>query len=1821
MEFGGDATVGEGRIEAHGKSAVRVWALSKVSDSNGNYFTISYWEDGIGEYRPKEINYTYNVAAGMTTATRKVVFGYDENGVNRADKIPQWVGGSKILTTKLLTSVKTYAPASTSTSTPVLVRDYRLEYETGTATSRSRLKRIRECDAAGNCLPSNAQPAWQFTWQEGGNGTHQTLSHTVPNGTFRNAYKWSGDFNGDGKTDLLSDENGKLWTHLSNGDGTYAAPLQFTYASASYNNLYTWIGDFNADGLDDFLSNKNGKLYLYRTNTDGTYTLVSSLTYTSSKMEVNNLWIGDANGDGKDDVITYKNSKIYTYLSTGTGLADPPLEYNIGNSGWFAGSFTRLGDFNGDGLIDIFSRNSGWGNTYINLGNGQFQLFRASTSGVMTDYTMVMGDYNGDGKTDIVSIGSSGTSIHTHFSKGDGTFEVVTYAVPPPLFINAFDTVFAGDYNGDGKADLFTLADESVGQYVYTFFSKGDGTYTPFTQTTTLFAQLNAELGDFKGDGKDSVVSFSNSQIKTHAYLGAYPDLTTQIVNPFGGTNDLTYKPLTDPSVYLKHTDNACPAAENPCYSTKHLQYPLYVVSKLLVKDGLENWGSDPDHVYTRDYNYEGARAHHWGRGGLGFRVMIEVDVSANAKTKTFYNQFFPKTGLPESIEYDRTDGVPFKETIHDYWDEGAYSGVPTLRFVAPKSVNILEWDGSMTQYRTIRREFWYDSAATGNLSRTLHSGDLGNANDQRDEVTQWIPVDPTAWLHRAKTRQLKDGSGNILREKFLYYDNQAHGVLGSFGLVTKEESNAVSGIGQPDNAVFLYTHDSASGVRTSITDPRNCTTTTVYESTKTFPSSIALCSNISAINFMMTYEYDPRHGVVKSRTAPYHVGDSPLPTTTYDYDGFGRPTKTTGPLDSSSTYGTETKQYLDWGDPGLQRVTTLRTEDHGTANVLWTEEYFDGLGRIDKVRREGPDTSVTGRTIVTDIVFDSRNLTTKRSAPYFINSSGTPQETPKLDLFNYDPLGRASQVTHADGSYATQVHERGVVTFTNERGKVTKRHFDGLEQLIKVQEFNGSSTYDTVYERDAAGSLTKVTNALGHITSIGYDLLGRKRTMCDPNMGTTPTQSACSIASPPTGAWVYTYNTAGDLLTQKDAKNQILTFTYDELGRPKTKKQGTTSISEWTYDNPAVMHSKGRVTEVRDRPVTQNTITNFWYDVLGQVIQSQRILMGTPYIMSQTYDALGRIKTETFPAPDNEIVTYNYNEAGWLKSVNNYINDVQYDARGQKTSLTYANSRVTSWTYDPNRFWIASQSTTGSQQSLSYVHDPVGNITSITDNLFTASRSFTYDDLNRLNTASGTFGVNQSPQNCSYGYNAIGNLENKCGATLSYNAAMHPSAVTHNSATNKSYLYDDNGNMTARGNQTLVWDIENRVTSVSISGGSSTNMEYDYSGMRVKKAGPNGTTLFPFKGYEIDPSNTRTKFIKIGNETFAAAKRTSSGTTTQLFYHNDHLGGVHVVTDSAGNRCQLNEYDPWGAVSRSDATNPACEPTHRFTGQELDPETGFYYYGGRYYDQETGRFVSADPYVQEPDVPQNLNRYTYVLNNPVALVDPSGHFFWIPALVSALVGAVSVAAPTLFAVEGVLTTLGVVAQATAIASNVASAAMLTAQLQKQAELSKPTADRTTQRNVDKYAQQKAPNRVSKVDPRDGSPDELGVESPAIEPLDAVLVVRGLLNTSINVLTRKAAKKLNLPDDVWNKNAPRQVQPGTRRIQHEKYNPKTGELEKSDVYYDQYGRQIGRTDHTTHGRPEIHTNPHHHSTEYSPGYSPKGKESAPIPGRFPGGEY
>jgi RHS repeat-associated protein len=116
-----------------------------------------------------------------------------------------------------------------------------------------------------------------------------------------------------------------------------------------------------------------------------------------------------------------------------------------------------------------------------------------------------------------------------------------------------------------------------------------------------------------------------------------------------------------------------------------------------------------------------------------------------------------------------------------------------------------------------------------------------------------------------------------------------------------------------------------------------------------------------------------------------------------------------------------------------------------------------------------------------------------------------------------------------------------------------------------------------------------------------------------------------------------------------------------------------------------------------------------------------------------------------------------------------------------------------------------------------------------------------------------------------------------------------------------------------------------------------------------------------------------------------------SSAGQKVYFYHTDAAGTPVAMTDANGNVVWKADYKPFGE-EQSVTLTP--ENNVKFVGKEKDKETGLYYFGARYMDAKTGRFVSVDPKgISEKDLlnPQRLNRYNYSLNNPYRYIDPDG--------------------------------------------------------------------------------------------------------------------------------------------------------------------------------------------------------------------------------------
>ena len=202
---------------------------------------------------------------------------------------------------------------------------------------------------------------------------------------------------------------------------------------------------------------------------------------------------------------------------------------------------------------------------------------------------------------------------------------------------------------------------------------------------------------------------------------------------------------------------------------------------------------------------------------------------------------------------------------------------------------------------------------------------------------------------------------------------------------------------------------------------------------------------------------------------------------------------------------------------------------------------------------------------------------------------------------------------------------------------------------------------------------------------------------------------------------------------------------------------------------------------------------------------------------------------------------------------------------------------------------------------------------------------------------------------------------------------------------------YDANGNMVKRnkglaGQQTLVWDAQNRLSQVQDNNGDLLEQYwYDVDGARVKKISGSTTTYTFFSHYEEEVTGgvpTTVSHYSFGGLRIAV-KRGSD-----LYHlHGDHLGSTSLTTDSARAATASRAYYAYGAERNSSGD---LQTDRTFTGQKSDA-TGLMYYNARYYDPAVGTFISPDTIIPDPGLVVDYNRFLYARGNPLKFTDPSG--------------------------------------------------------------------------------------------------------------------------------------------------------------------------------------------------------------------------------------
>jgi hypothetical protein len=317
----------------------------------------------------------------------------------------------------------------------------------------------------------------------------------------------TGDFNGDGKLDLVVVHNvstNNVSILLGNGDGTFQPAVSYAVGSTP---VSVAVGDFNGDGKLDLVvvDSADATVSILLGNGDGTFQQSFELpAFGSSPASVA---VGDFNGDGKLDLaVTNENTganlgagTVSVLLGNGDGSFQPALDFAAGpNPGPVV-----VGDFNGDGKLDLVVANNDVGtnamNTTISIllgnGDGTFQAAHAFPVGTNPS-SLAAADFNGDGKLDLAVANHDTNNVSILLGNGDGTFQSainLSAGLEP-------SSVVVADLNGDGKLDL-AVANAGTNT-VNLLLGNGDGTFQTAVPYATDNRLLSLALGDFNRDGR-----------------------------------------------------------------------------------------------------------------------------------------------------------------------------------------------------------------------------------------------------------------------------------------------------------------------------------------------------------------------------------------------------------------------------------------------------------------------------------------------------------------------------------------------------------------------------------------------------------------------------------------------------------------------------------------------------------------------------------------------------------------------------------------------------------------------------------------------------------------------------------------------------------------------------------------------------------------------------------------------------------------------------------------------------------------------------------------------------------------------------------------------------------------------------------------------------------------------------------------------------------------------------------------------------------------------------------------------------------------------
>jgi len=755
----------------------------------------------------------------------------------------------------------------------------------------------------------------------------------------------------------------------------------------------------------------------------------------------------------------------------------------------------------------------------------------------------------------------------------------------------------------------------------------------------------------------------------------------------------------------------------------------------------------------------------------------------------------------------------------------------------------------------------------------------------------------------------------------------------------------------------------------------------------------------------------DPLSGVaVASRdTAGYEV--------TYSFDATGRLTTIT-PQDGAATTLLYTNPFGTTGAKVRQVTSSGATVFHEQ------EKEFDSFGRVIRVKRTLPDGTWVSR------------LTEHNGRGWLLRASEWDSPSLLTQFLEHDAFGRPGRVRPPEGaahdvllSYSgIRLVTRSAPVQTTLNGAevytTRTRESDRYGRLRKILEpaGTGGSNVTTSYLYDAGGRLTRITSSAGsaqQVRSFNYDNRGFLLSETHPEKGASGNGTVS----------YYDFDTGGRYYQMQDG-NHYLRYAYDYLGRIQSVKDGNQKnrlLRSFLYDSgPGFSLGKLRrayaynylKVPANNQPFQVDVSQRFDYQGIGGAVSRKDTLYTTPsgsFTMRTgfQYDDGGNVTAIDYPRcvtgncsttsiGTSPQLTYQYSR-GWLTSIPGWVNGITYHPSGLWSQIDRSNGVSDVQQVDTyHRSRVKRIYTTGASSqnwdSGTMSYDGNGNIKGIGD------QQFSYDAVNRVTEWFG--GPTMYSQ--QYTHDPFGNLTSRTGTSIDTNLTTFPVNPQTNRLTNA--VYDDAGNVLNWNGGTYAYDPFNRLINQAWMA-----YAYDAFGERAASLAASDTPVFFHVrglGNELlstlhyDGSSTYSRqrdFVYANGHPLGSIDPLGQ----QVHYHNDHLGTQRLLTWQNGAGGSYAHILPYG----EDLYN-STQDNRLFTGHERDFSMDTDYMHTRHYASDMGRFLSVDSFRGMPESPLSLNRYSYVMGNPVSLFDPDGR-----EVETGLVGRVISAVP--FVVDG----------------------------------------------------------------------------------------------------------------------------------------------------------------------------------------------------------